>query len=140
MSADPWTCPACGRSFGRVGQSHSCAPAGTLDESFTNRPDWQRQAYERIAAHLRSLGPVVIEPVSVGVFFKRARSFAEVRPMKTALRVEFLLSRHLDDPRVVKSLPMSANRIAAFVDLRSPDEVDHELLAWMTEAYASSPV
>ena len=138
MSA-PWTCPRCGRSFGSAGQSHSCIPAGTLDASFAGRPDWQREAYERVAAHLRGLGPLVIEPVSVGVFFKRARSFAEVRPMKSALRVEFLLSRSLDDPRVVKTVAMSANRIAIFVDVRSPDEIDAQLLAWLTEAYESSP-
>lgn len=138
MSA-AWSCPACGRSFGRAGQSHSCMPAGTLDESFAGRPAWQREAYERIVRHLDGLGPLVVEPVSVGVFFKRNRSFAEVRPMRAALRVEFLLSRALDDPRVVKSLPMSANRIATFVDVRSPDEVDDELLAWLSEAYESSP-
>jgi hypothetical protein len=74
------------------------------------------------------------------VFFKRTRSFAEVRPMKSALRVEFLLSRPVEDGRVTKSLPMSANRIATFVDIRSVDEVDDRLLAWLTEAYESSPV
>ena len=96
-------------------------------------------AFERVAAHLAGLGPVVVEPVSVAVFFKRRRSFAEVRPMKAAPRVEFLLSRPLAGPRVVRSLPMSTNRIATFVDVRSPDEVDEDLLSWLTEAYESSP-
>ena len=135
-----WSCPACGRSFGREGQSHSCVPAGTLEESFRGRPDWYRDAFERIEAHLRSLGDVVVEPVQVGVFFKRSRSFAELRPMKSALRVEFLLSRSLDDPRIAKTLPLSANRVASFVDARSLDEVDPTLLAWLAEAYDSSPV
>ena len=134
-----WSCPDCGRSFGREGQSHSCVPAGTLDESFRGRPDWYRDAFERVAAHLRGLGEVVVEPVQVGVFFKRARSFAELRPMKSALRVEFLLSRQLDDPRIAKALPMSTNRIAYVVDTHSLEEVDETLLAWLAEAYDSSP-
>ena len=107
-----WTCPSCGRSFGREGQSHSCVPAGSLDESFAGRPLWYRDAFERIEAHLRGLGDVVVEPVQVGVFFKRSRSFAELRPMKSAIRAEFLLSRALEDGRITKSLPLSANRIA----------------------------
>ena len=135
-----WTCLSCGRSFGREGQSHSCVPAGTLEESFRGRPDWYREALERIEAYLRSLGDVVVEPVQVGVFFKRSRSFAELRPMESALRVEFLLSRSLDDPRISKTLPLSANRTAYFVDLRAPEEVDATLLAWLSEAYDSSPI
>ena len=135
-----WTCAACGRSFGRVGQSHSCVPAGSLEESFAGRPEWYREAFERIAAHLRGLGEVVLEPVQVGVFFKRSRSFAEIRPMKSVLRVEFLLSRSPDDTRIAKTLPMSANRVACFVDLRAPEEVDATLLGWLAEAYDSSPV
>jgi hypothetical protein len=56
-------------------------------------PDWHRAAFGRINGHLEGLGPLVVEPVKVGVFFKRRRSFAELRPMKSALRVEFLLPR-----------------------------------------------
>jgi hypothetical protein len=115
-------------------------PAGPLEQSFAGRPEWYREAFERIAAHLRGLGEVVLEPVQVGVFFKRSRSFAELRPMKSVLRVEFLLSRSLDDPRIAKTLPMSANRVACFVDLHSLDEVDATLLGWLAEAYDSSPV
>ena len=135
-----WTCLSCGRSFGREGQSHSCVPGGSLEQSFVGRPAWYREAFEVIAAHLRGIGDVVIEPVQVGVFSKRSRSFAELRPMKSVLRVEFLLSRSLDDPRISKTLPLSANRTAYFVDLRAPEEVDATLLAWLSEAYDSSPI
>ncbi len=135
-----WTCPECGRSFGRAGQSHTCVPAGSLEASFAGRPAWYREAFDRIEAHLRGSAEVVVEPVQVGVFFKRSRSFAEIRPMKSVLRVEFLLSRSLDDPRISKTLPLSANRIAYFVDLRAPEEVDATLLGWLAEAYDSSPV
>lgn len=135
-----WTCPACGRSFGRQGQSHSCVPAGSLEASLGGRPRWYREAFDRIEAHLGGSGDVVVEPVQVGVFFKRSRSFAELRPMKSVLRVEFLLSRRLDDERITKTLPLSANRVAYFVDLRSVEDVDETLLAWLAEAYDSSPV
>ena len=135
-----WTCPDCGRSFGREGQWHSCVPAGTLDASFAGRPDWQRERFEVLAAHLGGVGDVTVEPVQVGVFFKRARTFAALRPMKSMLRLEFILSRSVDDERISKSFPMSANRIVHVIDLRASDEVDATLLAWLTEAYDSSPV
>ena len=79
--------PECGRSFGRVGQSHTCVPAGSLEASFAGRPAWYREAFDRVEAHLRGSAEVVVEPVQVGVFFKRSRSFAEIRPMKSVLRV-----------------------------------------------------
>ena len=59
--------------------------------------------------------------------------------MKSVLRVEFLLSRSLEDPRISKTLPLSANRIAYFVDLRGPEEVDATLLGWLAEAYELVP-
>jgi len=45
----PWRCPDCRRSFGRTNQSHSCAPAGTVDDYFAERPATLRKIYDAIA-------------------------------------------------------------------------------------------
>ena len=44
-------------------------------------------------AHMRQVGPVHVEPVSVGIFLKRARSFAELRPMTKWVALSFSLPR-----------------------------------------------
>src|SRR5439155_8592160 len=76
-----WTCPHCDREFGRANQSHVCVPGNSVDECFATRPPYQREIFEVLMEYLDTLGPVHLDAVRVGVFLKRERTFAEVRPM-----------------------------------------------------------
>lgn len=134
-----WTCPSCARSFGRSGQSHVCAPALTVEEYFATGPEFERPIFEVVRAHLESLGPVVVEPVQVGVFFKRARTFAELRPKTRWVTLSFILPVEVRADRVSRRVRISAARTYHETKLRLPDDVDDEVLAWLTEAYLSSP-
>lgn len=133
-----WTCPDCGRSFGRKNQSHGCAPSGTVDDYFDGRPAVLRTAFSAIARHLATLEGVQVDAVSVCVMFKQARTFAEVRAQRDRLVLCFLLSRVLDDARVSKTLQLSANRTAHYVDIERAADVDRTVREWLTEAYAAS--
>jgi hypothetical protein len=133
-----WTCESCGRQFARARQSHGCSPALNLDEYFSTGPAFERPIFETVAAHLLPLGARV-EAVQVGIFFKKARTFVELRPMRDRVRLSMLLSRRLEDRRVVKRLGLSGRRFAVYVDLRTPEEVDVQLRSWLTESYLSSP-
>ena len=135
-----WTCPRCQRQFGRRNQSHGCAPAGSIADYFDGRPAWQRQAFDRIAEHVESLGPAVIEAVQVGLMIKRTRTFAEVRRRRDVLVLGVLLSRRVEHPRITKVLTLSTHRTAHFVDLSAPDDVDEQVKDWLTEGYVDSPV
>ena len=75
-----WTCPRCDREFGRAQQSHTCVPGCTVDATFAGRPPQLRAVYDAIFAYVRGLGPVHEDAVGVGVFLKRDRKLAEVRP------------------------------------------------------------
>jgi hypothetical protein len=130
-----WICPECDREFGRAHQSHVCVPGGTVDETFAGRPAYQRAAYDLLAGHLRSLGPLHEDAVKVGVFLLRDRKLAEVRPMARSLQVAFVLPRRLDHPRVARRFPMPGGRVWSVVKLTSVDDVDDELLDWLAEAY-----
>jgi hypothetical protein len=139
-----WTCPECGRQFGRRGQSHECAPALSLEEYFSTGEPLERAVYEAVRAHLEGLTPLTVEFVSVGIFFKRARTFAELRPKrdrKRRLRVElsFLVSRALRHPRFARTWRGTGARSACFVDLYDAREVDDEVRDWLIEAYLASP-
>jgi len=140
MGPMAWTCPDCGREFARARQSHGCSPALGLDEYFATGPVFERPVFEAVAGHLRTVGEVRIEAVQVGIFFKRSRTFAELRPMRDRVRLSLLMSRPVESPRVVRTLGLGARRQVVYVDLRRPEDVDDELRAWLTESYQASPV
>jgi hypothetical protein len=130
-----WTCPDCEREFGRAHQSHVCVPGCTVDETFAGRPGYQRAAYDEIAAHLGTLGPLHVDAVRVGVFLKNAGKFAEVRPKARSLSLALVLPRRLDDVRVARSLPISTGRVMNFFKLTCVDDIDDRIRDWLTEAY-----
>ena len=134
-----WTCPECQRLFGRRNQSHQCTPATTVDDYYAGRPTWERPIFEAVLDHVQTVGDVRVEAVEVGIFFKRSRTFAELRPRRDRLRLSVLLSRRLRHARVVKRWEGTGLRSAYFFDLRSPVAVDDELRDWLTEAYLASP-
>src|SRR5437660_12475207 len=88
-----WTCPECGRQFGRNRQSHECSPAMTVEDYFSTGPPHERPVFDAIMRHLETVGPTHIEPVSVGIFLKNPRKFAELRPMQRCVAVWFSLAR-----------------------------------------------
>jgi hypothetical protein len=135
-----WTCPSCERQFGRRNQSHECAPALTVEEYFATGPSFERPIFEVVREHLESLGPVVVEPVQVGVFFKRSRMFAELRPRTRWVVLSFIMPGVVPSDRITRRLPVSANRTYHQMKLREPSDVDDEVRSWLTEAYLSSPL
>ena len=130
-----WACPSCDRRFGRRNQSHECAPAMTLDEYFSTGPERERPIFEAVVAHLRSLGEVHVEPVSVGIFIKRERGFVELRPKVRWVAMSFPLSRRLDHPRIARRIPGSGARTYHVVNLRAADDVDDEVRELLTQAW-----
>jgi Domain of unknown function (DUF5655) len=132
-----WTCPECSRRFGRRGQGHDCAPGLSLEEYFDTGPPFERPIFDAVRAHLEGVGPVHIEPVSIGIFFKRRRTVVQLRPMVRWVAVGFILHRRLDAARLSRKPSGSGSRWWHVVNVRTPEEVDDELRAWLTEAYAS---
>jgi hypothetical protein len=133
-----WVCPRCDRQFARAGQSHDCIPGDTVDASFAGRPEGQRAAYDAVLAHLRALGPVHEDAVSVGVFLKRDRKLAELRPKSKWLSLTLYLERAIDDPRVARSMRLTSTRFVNEVKLRTSDDVDVVVCEWLTEAYENA--
>lgn len=134
-----WTCPECGRQFGRVKQGHECAPAMTIEEYFASGPSHERPVFDAVMAGLRGVGPIHVEPVSVGIFLKRSRTFAELRPMTRWVAVSFSLERTVQSYRIARKVVEAGRRKHHVVNVRNADEVDDELLRWLTEAYDCCP-
>ena len=130
-----WVCPRCDREFGAEHQAHTCVPGCTVDDTFAETPAGQRRAYDTIMAYLRSLGPVHEDAVQVGVFLKRQHKFAEIRPMARALSLNLVLPRVVRDNRVLRTTPISADRVVHVVRLTDAAEVDEQVRGWLTEAF-----
>lgn len=137
--ADSWVCPACRRRFHRRGQSHECAPALTLEEYFATGPARERPIFEAVMAHLSTLGPVHVEPVSVGIFIKKSGGFIELRPMTRWVALSFRVPRRIQHPRIARKPLGSGGLILHVVNLAGPENVDHDVRAWLTESYNSVP-
>jgi hypothetical protein len=130
-----WTCPRCDREFGRANQSHTCVPGGTVDAAFAGHPARMRAVYDAIMTHLLGLGPVHEDAVGVGVFLKRDRKLAEVRPRWRDVSLTLYLPRPVDDPRISHVLGRSAHRVVHVLLLRGSAEVDDQVRGWLTEAF-----
>jgi predicted transport protein len=138
LAMSRWTCPSCGRRFGKAHQSHDCAPALSLEEYFETGPAHERPVYEAVRAHLDTLDDVYTEPVSVGIFFKRSRTFAQLRPKQRWVALSFVLPRKLEHPRLARKVIAQGNRFHHVVNLRAPDDVDGLVRDWLTEAYLNA--
>jgi hypothetical protein len=112
----------------------------TLDRYFSTGPARERPIFEAVLAHLETLGPVHVEPVAVGILLKRARTFAELRPMRDWVALSFWLSRTVRDPRITRRVGGSGRRTCHFVRARGPQDIDEQVRDWLTEAYLDSPV
>ncbi|HEX7276892.1 MAG TPA: DUF5655 domain-containing protein [Acidimicrobiales bacterium] len=134
-----WTCPSCHRLFGRTRQSHECAPAMTLDEYFATGPARERPIFEAVMAALDDVGPVHVEPVSVGIFLKRAGSFAQLRPQQRWVALSIGLRRVVSHRAITRKVQLWSGRHYHVFNLRGPEDVDDDIRAWLTEAYLDAP-
>ena len=110
----------------------------TIDAYFSTGPAHERRIYEAVQACLDDFEDVYTEPVSVGIFFKRARVFVRLRPMQKWLALGFVLPRKLDDTRLARKVLGEGSRFYHVVNLRSPDELDDTVRGWLAEAYLSA--
>jgi hypothetical protein len=111
----------------------------TLEEYFSTGPERERPIFDAVMAHLETLGPVHVEPVSVGIFLKRSRSFAELRPMVRWVALWIRLTRKIDHPKMARTVTNEGRAAYHVVNIRGPEDVDDDVRAWLTEAYLDSP-
>jgi len=133
--AEGWTCPECGRQFGRSRQAHECAPAMSVEDYFSTGPPHERPVFEAVMAHLASVGPVHVECVSVGIFLKNPRKFAELRPMQRWVALSIGLPRVAHHRTIVRKVIPYSGRYYHRANLTGPADVDTALCGLLTEAY-----
>ena len=111
----------------------------TLEDYFSTGPARERPIFEAVRDHLLTVGPVHVEPVSVGIFLKRSQSFAQLRPMTRWVALSFGLRRELRSTKISRKVIPYGNRYHHVVNLEGPHDVDDDVREWLTEAYLDSP-
>ena len=110
----------------------------TLEEYFSTGPAHERPVFEAVMEHIDSLGPVHVEPLSVGIFLKHGRRFAELRPMQKWVALSFSLRRRVSHRLIVRKPISYGGRYYHVANVRSPDDIDGDIRGWLTEAYLNT--
>ncbi len=85
--------------------------------------------------HLDTLGPIHLDVVSVGIFLKNPRKFAELRPRDHWVAVSFSLDRRAQHHTITRKVVEYGGRFWHTANVADPDEVDAGLRDLLTEAY-----
>jgi Domain of unknown function (DUF5655) len=107
----------------------------SLDEYFATGPPHERPVFEAVHAFVVTLGPVHVEPVSVGIFIKKSGSFIELRPMTRWVALSFSLGRRITHSAIARKPIDTGSRIYHVVNLRSPEDFSDDVKAWLAESY-----
>ena len=107
----------------------------TLDEYFSTGPPHERPVFDAVMRHLATVGPVYVEPVSVGIFLKNPKKFAELRPMQKWVAVSFMLARPARHRTIVRKVVAYGGRYYHVANVTGPDEVDASFCELLTAAY-----
>ena len=107
----------------------------TLEEYFASGPPHERPVFEAVMRHLETVGPVHVEPVSVGIFLKHVGKFAELRPMRRWVALSFSLPREVPHRTIRRQVMHWHGRYFHVANLAGADDFDDELAVYLTEAY-----
>ena len=110
-----------------------------LEEYLATGPPFERPVVEAVLAGLADVGPIHVEPVSVGIFLKRSRTFSELRPLTRWMAVSFSIPRVETSTRIARKVIPHGSLFHHVVNVTHPEEVDDQLLGWLAEAYLVSP-
>ncbi len=108
----------------------------TLEEYFSTGPPHERPIFDAVHDYLITLGPIHVEPVSVGIFIKKEGSFLELRPKTKWVALSFFLPRQIDHAKIARKPIDTGSRIYHVVNLRTPADLDDDVKGWIAESYA----
>ncbi len=130
-----WTCPRCGNQFVNRNQYHSCK-RHDLSEPFAGKPVRIRKLFDRFRAMVEACGPVKMLPYRDKVGFMVRVRFAGAVPRTGWLEIGFWLPRRVEHPRFHKVETIYLNAHVHLLRITEPAELDHDVAAWLKEAYA----
>jgi len=130
-----WGCPHCGRRFKRPNQAHSCQ-ARNVDDHFHGRSPELRGLFDALRAKLERSGPLRVDAVKSTINLISTHHFGGIAVRRDHLRVGFILDHAIDAGRITRVERVGPRRFSHHIVLRSPADLDAEVLAWLAESQA----
>lgn len=130
-----WRCRSCGREFANRNQTHSCGRYDLARHLDHATPEL-RATFDGLLEIVRAIGPVKLVPTKTRVGFQVRMIFAAVQFRRDHLHAHVVLARTLEHPRFVKIERLSPRNQVHHFELRSVDDLNEDVRAWLREAYA----
>jgi uncharacterized protein DUF5655 len=131
-----WRCPTCGQTFVTRNMPHSCQVV-PLDSHFAGGREALRAVFDAFVAAAQESGPVTINSTKSRITLQNRMRFAAVEPRQRHLNAHVVLQRPLTSPRFTTVEHIPPRYYVHKFRLHTPEDVDAELKAWLTEAYVS---
>jgi hypothetical protein len=132
--ASLWKCKKCERLFANRNQSHSCFRY-TLREHLAGNSPFAITLFRGFAKLVKRCGSVRIVPEKTRIAFQARMSFAAVSLRRDRIVGHLVLARRLEHPRFTKIESISPHNHVHSFRFNSHSDLDHEVLAWLREAY-----
>jgi hypothetical protein len=130
-----WTCPKCGRSFTRPGQSHSCG-SFSVSKFLEGKPAQAVQLYRGFEELVAGLGHVLVAPAKTRIGFQNRRIFAAVNRIgETHLDIHIVTASPIHSHRVRRIEQLSPSCSLNHLRVRREGELDCELAEWLRRGY-----
>ena len=129
-----WICSKCDRSFKIPNQSHSCEVT-SLDYHFSGKGPVILSIYEKIIRVVEACGPVNVSFVKNAIIIASKSTFLAIKPKKCYVDIEFLLNEEILDFPIHKTFRVSRNKVAHFIKIETPEEIDSSMISWLQRAY-----
>jgi hypothetical protein len=130
----PWSCPVCQRPFKHKNQMHSCIRV-EVGEHLAGKNPHVVAIFQGLQAGMKRFGEVRVSSVKNCILFKSASTFLALKPKKEWVDIEFLLDQEIDEFPVHKTVRVSKNRVAHFVRLEHPREINRQLMRWLRRSF-----
>jgi hypothetical protein len=118
-----------------------CQPGLTLAEHFAGaRPDAE-PIFRVVNAHLETLdGDLIVDPLEKKILFKNGPTIAILDSMTKWVALGFTLRRKVTSKRFSRKVSEMSGRFHHVMNLTDPEQIDEEVLAWLTEAFYKGEV
>ena len=129
-----WTCPKCGRIFGKGGQMHSCHKV-PLENHFKNKEKAKTIFNALVRKADSQVGPNKIISLPCCIHLFGTYDYLAALPKKDRLEVRFSSETKIESPRVTQNFPVSSKMYKVCLDLNSEKDIDARLLRWIKTSY-----
>lgn len=129
-----WDCPICNRNFKKINQQHSCVDKNIFEHIHKLKPELI-PVFEKLHSFLMNFDNLKVSSVKTFILYSSKSIFLSLKTKREYFEIEFFANKTINEFPVFKTLQISKNRIVHSVKLDSVENIDEQLLKWITESY-----